>query len=264
MTDQQALTDESFWDAYWSEHGVALPAVAQRSPQSLQVNAILDTLDRHLPEEPNAVALEIGGAPGQYLAYLNQRFGYRCAILDFSPVGCQLARRNFEMLGIQLDVYEGDLFASWLDIGPFDVVFSLGFVEHFESLTDVVAAHTRLVKPGGTLAVGAPNVRGVNGWFMRRLGPRRLASHNTDALLLDHWDAFEADLCLERVFRGYVGGFEPGVFAKIEERTLRRLPLLLAARVLEHSVGRVRALRRVNHSKLSGYLLGVWRVSPRS
>jgi SAM-dependent methyltransferase len=255
------FTDESYWDEYWRRHVAELPAVVARRPRTLQVNAILDVLEAHLERDPRTVALEIGGSPGRYLAYLHGRFGYRCALLDFSPVGCALARRNFELLGIPVDVHESDLFDPGLEIGSFDLVYSLGLIEHFEDLEGVAAAHARLVRPGGTLVLGVPNVLGVNHWFMKRLAPRRLSTHNTDAMLLEHWDEFEANLQLERRFRGFVGGFEPSVFSVIEERTPANLPIWALAQLLERTVGhRFARLRRFNHPKLSGYLLGVWRV----
>ena len=82
-----------------------------------------------------------------------------------------------------------------------------------------MAAHARLVRPGGTLILGAPNVVGVNRWFMERLAPARMAVHNSDCLRIERWDEFERRLGLERRFRSYVGGFEPRVFAVRERKT---------------------------------------------
>ena len=153
-------------------------------------------------------------------------------------------------------------FQPGLDIGLFDVVYSLGLIEHFSDLTDVVAAHARLVRPGGTLIIGAPNIVGVNRWFMKRLGPERLAVHNPDCLRPELWDEFEQRLDLEPRFRGYVGGFEPGVFAVLERKSPATLPLWALTLGLVHSVGQhLPSLRRFNPAWLSGYLIGVYTVS---
>jgi SAM-dependent methyltransferase len=253
------FTDERYWDDYWAWRRLELPVRVVRGRCGPQIDALLDVLERELERGPDLVALEIGGAPGQWLAYLHETFGYRCAVLDFSPRGCALARSNFELLGIPAEIRERDFLDPALDIGRFDVVCSFGLIEHFTDVEAVVAAHARLVRPGGTLVIGAPNVRGVNHWFMKRLGPNRLAAHNPEALDLELWDAFEARLELTRRFRGYVGGFEPRVFAVLEGRSLRRLPLYAVARLLVRAFGgRRRWLRRFNHPSLSGYLLGVW------
>ena len=182
-------------------------------------------------------------------------------MLDFSPEGCALARRNFELLGIPLAVHQRDLLEPGLDVGPFDVVYSLGLIEHFTDLTGVVRAHARLVRPGGTLVLGAPNITGIYRWFMRRLGPSRLAWHNPDCLRIERWDEFERDAALERRFRGYIGGFEPAVFTVLDEGRPEWSPLWLFARLLTGTLGgHLPRLRRLNAPWLSGYLIGVYRV----
>ncbi len=257
-SEGRRFTDERYWDGYWE--GTDLPREMRREPHALQANALLDVFDRTLSRDPARSVLEVGGAPGQYLAYLHRTFGYRCSVLDFSAEGCALARRNYELLGIPLDVHHADLFAG-LDIGRFDVVYSLGLIEHFTDLTGVIEAHARLVAPGGTLIVGAPNIVGVNRWFMSRLGPERLAVHNPDILEIERWDAFERELGLERRFREYVGGFEPGVFAILEEKSARTMPLWAVALGLQKTVGRhLPGLRRFNPPWLSGYLIGAYTV----
>jgi SAM-dependent methyltransferase len=253
------FTDEPYWDDYW-EH-TNLPREMRHDPHTLQINAILDVFDAHLAPDPQRTALEVGGAPGQYLAYLHRRHGYGCAVLDFSGRGSELARRNFELLGIPVEVHHRDLLEPGLDIGRFDVAYSLGLIEHFTDLTGVVGAHARLVKPGGTLIVGAPNIVGVNQWFMKRLGPDRLAVHNPDCLRIERWDAFERELQLHRRFRGYIGGFEPGVFAVLERKTVTSLPLWALTLAMVKTVGRrFPRLRRFNPPWLSGYLIGVYTV----
>ena len=123
------LTDDSYWDAYWRERARQLPLEVHRGEASLQVGAILDMIDAYLPVG-DASVLEVGGAPGQYLAYIHRRCSCRCAILDYSAAGCDLARENFRALGVELAVYEHDLLAAELT-DRFDFVYSLGLVEHF-------------------------------------------------------------------------------------------------------------------------------------
>ena len=224
------------------------------------MQAILDVIDRHLPAG-GASVLEVGGAPGGYLAYIHRRCDCRCAILDYSSSGCALARENFKALGVELDVYQRDLFAAGLP-NHFDFVYSLGLIEHFDDFGAVVAAQAKLVKPGGALLIGVPNFRGVNGWFARRIDRARFDSHNLAAMDAAGWDGFEQELGLRRLFRGYVGGFEPGVFAT------RACSPAVGARLLSFGASQMArvltyhftVLRRFNRPWLSGYLIGVWRV----
>ncbi len=254
------LTDDGYWDAYWQERAGELPLEVHRGEASLQVRAILDVIDAYLPGE-DASVLEVGGAPGQYLAYIHRRCSCRCAILDYSAAGCALARENFRALGVELAVYEEDLVAAEVT-DRFDFVYSLGLVEHFADYAAAVAAQAKLVKSGGVLLIGMPNFRGVDGWFARRIDRERFESHNLEAMNISGWDSFEQALGLQRLFRGHVGGFEPAVFATPATSSAVGARLLaFTAKTLSRGLThRFAPLRRLNRPWLSGYLVGVWRA----
>ncbi len=203
----------------------------------------------------------MGGGLGRYLAYLGRTHGYRCAAMDFSPRAARWPAATSSFSGCRSRCTSATSWTRASRPAAFDLVYSLGLIEHFTDLTAVVAAHARLVRPGGTLILGAPNVVGVNRWFMERLAPERMAVHNSDCLDIGRWDEFERRLGLERLFREYVGGFEPRVFAVRERRTLATLPLWAVTQGLVATAGRrLPSLRRFNHPRLSGYLIGAWRV----
>lgn len=251
------LTDAAYWDHYW--RSMSLPAEVKHG-QGLYLDAILDCLDRHLPRGSRLRALEIGGAPGRYLAYLHRHFGYEVTCLDYSPEGCRMARENFQLLGIDAHVVQGDLFASDLHVEQHDVVLSLGLIEHFSSLESVIRAHLRFLRPGGTLLLGAPNLRGVNAVLLKRLAPEILDTCDSDAMDLRRWSTFEHELGLEPIFRGYLGGFEPSVF-RARRRSRRRTflgALAEGATLVLHDHGRW--MRRLNGAAVSGYLMGIYRA----
>jgi SAM-dependent methyltransferase len=249
------LTEREFWDDYWSK--IQLPAEVRKSRDHSH-NRILDVFDRHLPNIPNATALEIGGAPGQYLAYLMRTKKYVGHILDYSEAGCRKARENFKLLRLPVEVHQGDLFDSSLSLGPFDVVFSLGFIEHFADLSQVIGRHLALLRPGGTLVVGCPNFRGVNGWFLKRLAPKLLAQHNTAMMDVETWSGFEQEFGLETLFRGYVGGFEPSVFVRCEEWTPTNVALNLSARVMRRACSSY-PFKIANSTHFSHYAIAAYR-----
>jgi SAM-dependent methyltransferase len=255
-----SLTDERFWDGYWE--GLLLPREVKKGT-SLYLDAITDVFDRWLGDGVGKSALEIGGAPGQYVVYIHRRHGYRPHVLDSSQVGCEATRRNFQLLRIDGAVTQGDMFDQALDLPLFDLVFSLGLIEHFDDLRAAVAAHARFVKPNGLLILGCPNFLGINGVLLRRLAPRVLAVTKTENMDIAKWDNFEHTLGLEQLFAGYVGGFEPNVSARAD-RTRRMDQLAVKGlRVAGSILGRrqLRALRGLNARAWSGYVMGVYRVS---
>jgi len=251
------LTDDEYWDEYWSS--LTLPAEIKKS-RSLFAAALTDVLDQYFPRGSGLAALEIGGAPGQYLAYLHRMFGYAVTALDSSAAGCEKARANFELLGFPGTVVEGDMFSSDLPVPRHDVVYSLGLIEHFVDPVPVVEAHLRLLKPGGVLGLGCPNYLGINGVLLRRLSPGLLTTVNLATMDVDGWRSFEHAFGLEALFKGYVGGFEPGLFWRREgDRAVDRglgLALRLLRRALNHQS--TRALRRANSRLWSGYALGIY------
>lgn len=253
------LTDERFWDEYWQ--AIRLPLVVDPD-SSLLVDAILGVFERFLASPQPLSLLELGGAPGQYSACLHRRLGHEVTILDNSPVGCEKAQENFELLGIPARVVEGDMFAPPAELGTFDAVFSLGLIEHFDDLTEAVRAHVGLVEPGGLLILGVPNYRGLNEVVLRRLSPSFLAWHRLESMDLVAWDRFEADLGLTRLFRGFIGGFEASTFWRCDSRKIVDRALHQSLWYLGRALGRqeTRALRRLNGRLWSAYLMGVYRV----
>jgi SAM-dependent methyltransferase len=253
------MLGSDYWDDHWSN--LRLP-VEVRKGDSLYADAITDVFDRYLGGDSRLSVLEIGGAPGQYAAYVWRRFGHDVAVLDNSAIGCARARENFELLGIPALVYEADMFAQPTRL--FDVVYSLGVIEHVATRNDLVAmiaGHLNHLRPGGLLIVGCPNFRGLNRLFARRLSPSFLAIHNLDVMSATAWDEFEQAFGLERFFRDYVGGFEPSMFWRRErdrfsDRVLRTA-LHFSAKVL--GSGKLRILRRFNSRAWSGFLMGVYR-----
>jgi SAM-dependent methyltransferase len=255
-------TDQSFWDDYWAS--LPLPIEIEKS-RNLLVAEITDVFDRFLAKDPPLSALEIGGAPGQYAAYLHRHLGHAVTVFDSSSIGCTKARENFDLLGIPGEVVEGDLFDPPPNLPRFDAVYSLGLIEHFGDVTAAVRAHVQLLVPGGLLLLGAPNLFGINARVLRRLSPSFLSKHHVEATYESRWDRFEAELRLKRLFRGYLGGFDPSMFWRCESRRVSDRALHQVLWYLGKALERreLRFLRRANGRLWSTYLMGVYRVPGR-
>lgn len=254
-----AVTSPQWWDDYWGR--ISLPA--EVNPASTYVGAILRALERHLPRGAGLSALELGAAPGRFLVHLHRRFGYEVRAVEYSPLGCELLRRNLNMLGVRAEIHPGDALDPGLRVEPADVVYSLGLIEHYHDTGAVARAHLRCVRPGGVVAIGAPNLLGLNRRLHRWLAPSVLESHLAATTDLRRWREFERALGLEPLFRGYVGGFEPGHFIhQVERRGPGPWALWMTLRGLRRALEpkAARALRRLNSRLWSGYVLAVYRA----
>lgn len=252
--ENATLTEQSFWENYWENK------TGKKKKVSLLKREVLKTFDQNLPEQSGLSILEIGGAFGEYLLYLTNRFGYIPSSLDFSPSGNDQTLDTFNRAGVPVTVFERDLFADNTDLPQFDVVYSLGFIEHFEDITIVIEKHLALLKPGGILLLGVPNYGGIYKPVLKKLAPSMLETHNLKIMNLETWEIFERKFKLDVVFRGYVGGFEPLNMKKIEVFTPMNQIIYNLIRILMVLFSfNLRFIRRFNSRFISGYIIGIYR-----
>ena len=248
-------TEVKFWDKYWHKHKKGSGRV------NLLMKDIYDTFIRYLPSDKNIQVLEIGGAYGEYLMFLYHSLHYRISSLDYSTTGNVATIEKFKQAGVPIQIIERDLFSDISDLPKFDIVYSLGFIEHFDDLTPVVSKHVELVKPGGILLLGIPNLGGIYKRVLRKIAPSFEETHNLDTMNLDSWKNFEEKLNLQPIFKGYIGGFEPMTMKKLEKRSLVNITIysIVTALTLLLSFS-FRFLRRYNSAYLSGYMIGIYKT----
>jgi SAM-dependent methyltransferase len=170
--------------------------------------------------------------------------------IEYTDVGASLSRLNLERAGVEGVIRQADFF----DVPPssFDLVLSLGFIEHFDDLPRVFARHVAFTAPGGTLAIGVPNYRGLNRRLQQLTDASHLDLHNLDAMRPALYRELAAHHGLSVTFIGHIGGIDP-IVIKLGRRWL--LPFLL----LEGLYRRLPFADRINHPLASSYMLVVMR-----
>jgi SAM-dependent methyltransferase len=255
--EKEELTEKKYWDSRWEK--VKLPTELTDENAGNVTKELIQVINRYLPEKEGLSILEIGGAPGQWLAYFAKKYRYTIHALDYSKIGCEKIRENFDLLDLDATIYNRDIFSDDLsDLPRFDVVYSLGFIEHFSDLDLVVERHLALLKDGGILMLGVPNFLGISEPVLRRLAPHTISMHNLLTMDIDNWRPFEEKYHLDVLFRDYTGGFEAGNFRRCEERTITNLAIRFFFKLVRISFGRIRSLRRFNSRYWSAYLLGIY------
>src|SRR5438067_1576464 len=87
----------------------------------------------HLPPLKGAKVLEVGSAPGTFLAQFSQKYECTPYGVEYSDVGVQVNRKIFSSVGINPDnVIHADFFSDQFNERyqeSFDVVISRGFIE---------------------------------------------------------------------------------------------------------------------------------------
>jgi ubiquinone/menaquinone biosynthesis C-methylase UbiE len=93
-------------------------------------------------------SLEVGCGRGSLSAYFadNQ---WDCTLLDLSSVAIEQAKKAFFDNNLKANFKVADCLNMPFEDGEFDVVFSIGLLEHFEKLEDVLSEQYRLLADNG-------------------------------------------------------------------------------------------------------------------
>ena len=142
----------------------------------LRERRMLEIFDRHGNLAPGCRVLELGCGRSRWLPYFAVH--RRCDVsgLDNEAFASELARANLSGSGAAGRIICGDAFdlEGHRDlVGRFDLVYSMGLLEHFDDVIERISALARYLKPGGRLITTVPNMRGFN-WLMQRLGSREV------------------------------------------------------------------------------------------
>jgi len=136
---------------------------------------LLEAISALAPIGPDTRVLEVGCAPGRWLAWIQERLGARVYGVDLNLPGLVLSRFACPVCGL------GRADAALLPFGDksFDVVFSLGLVEHFEDPAPLLEEQWRVLRGGGRVMVSVPNIGPgtIQGWHWRRFKPGLYEAH---------------------------------------------------------------------------------------
>jgi SAM-dependent methyltransferase len=252
------LLEAEDWDRRW--HRLKIPTEVKRDTAQFGTKDLIAIFDRVLPQKGGIDILEIGAAPGRWLAYFKKNFHYNIHAIDYSSTGCQKMQENFDSLHLESTIYRMDILTSSLsEIPRFDIVYSFGFIEHFSDFSPVVAKHVELVKKGGLLIIGVPNFAGFTQTILRKTAPRIYTTHNTDAMNIENWKFFEEQYQLAPLFTGYLGGLNLVHCKRCENRTVVNRTIRFFFKTLTRITEHMDFLRKFNSKHWSPYLLGIYR-----
>jgi 2-polyprenyl-3-methyl-5-hydroxy-6-metoxy-1,4-benzoquinol methylase len=169
-------TELTHWESAWAER----PRLKFPSQLHVGTRNVLGLLRPYL--RPGLRYLEIGCAPGKILAWVGREVGVTVCGVDYSPTGADTARWLCAGLGVPADIRCEDATRTTFPPRSFDLVFSCGLIEHFEDPSEMVAAHTELLAPGGLAVIAIPNYSGVYLELQQWCDPDNVALHNLEIM----------------------------------------------------------------------------------
>jgi len=140
-----------------------------------------EELVKDFPESGDFI--EIGGFPGLYSIYFKQRFSYNVHLLDYFIIPEIIEQMEIinEIPVGSINLIKADFF-SYNCEKKFDVVFSYGFIEHFEDTKDVIKRHVNMLSENGKLLIILPNLKGMSGWFLKLTDKELYHKHNLKSM----------------------------------------------------------------------------------
>ncbi len=195
-----ARTTPDYWDAQQD----ARPTARFFAPFDPGSRALLRLIARNAA--PGSSFLEIGCAPGKFMAYAAVKRGAKVAGIDYSPRGVSITRQFHRELGIASDIRVEDVMETSFAPASFDCVFSAGLIEHFDDPRPVVAKHVELARPGGRIVIAVPNYGGIYGRMQAKRDPENLAIHNLSIMSRDALTALFDGSQVERLESFPLGG----------------------------------------------------------
>jgi 2-polyprenyl-3-methyl-5-hydroxy-6-metoxy-1,4-benzoquinol methylase len=170
-------TTHGYWDALYAVQ----PVPKLSSNFSVGSRNLRRLFKQHI--KGGMHVLEIGCAPGKQLAYIGKNLGATISGVDYSQSGIALSHKLFDTLGLKADLRCEDIFQTTFPSDSFDLVYSLGVIEHFEDPMPIVRKHMHLLKPNGVCLVIVPNFGGLYGRLQNFFDPENLKIHNTNIMV---------------------------------------------------------------------------------
>jgi SAM-dependent methyltransferase len=172
-TDIVDKAGQSYWDQVWE--GLPIPAAIDPHDPSRH-NHIQRRFHQYFArafagqETVGKQLLEVGAGGSRWLPYFANEFGFAVAGIDYSPQGCEQGEAILRQAGVEGKVLLADLFAPPPEmLGVYDVVVSIGLVEHFDNTAACVASLARFLQPRGLMITVIPNLVGGIGWLQRHV-----------------------------------------------------------------------------------------------
>ncbi len=166
-----------------------------------------DIFSKELRGHPYENFLEIGGYPGYFSTYFKKYRGFKVSLLDYVIDKDQINKLfKFNNLNIKdVDIIESDLF-NFKTQKKYDLVFSYGFIEHFDDTEKVIKKHWDLVNPRGKMIIILPNLLGLNGIFQLLFDSENMSIHNLRCMDINRLKEILFKLKIKKADVNYYGG----------------------------------------------------------
>lgn len=194
------ITNKPYWELYYKNKTVDIDVIKN-------TGKVYDHYWSTCINEKTASVIEIGAFPGRYLAYLADKYKLHPTGLDFQS-DLSLIEQTFEALGIKDYGLINEDFLKWEAKTKYDLVLSIGFVEHFENYEEVIAKHFQILNENGEVFFQIPNKRYLRKWYGMIADRENLKAHNLRVMSLKVFEQAAIKNGMEIKTLEYFGPFQ--------------------------------------------------------
>ncbi len=245
MTEEkntEKLSDLSYWDEVLKS--AKLPRI--NSKKNYLYSVTMKYVDPALKDTGIKTFFEVGCGSSGWLPYFSKQYQFIVSGLDYSEIGCELARKN---LTLQDVIYGEILCKDFFTPDPtegkhYDAVFSYGVIEHFSDPVRVVGIFNSFLNDGGIMITLVPNLAGVIGKLTKYFVPEVYKIHNV--INTELLKSYHLQNGMKIIKNGYAGIFAFNVMPWIKskhwlfkEGTRRRIFFLFLLRGADRVMGKL-------------------------
>jgi SAM-dependent methyltransferase len=222
MENNTNLASKEYWDAGYEDFKFF--SMPKNYP-------ICKMIYKHFEPTDKKDIFEIGCFPGRFVYHFG-KLGYEINGIDQTPF-LQEMINWFKKENFKTGYFDGGDLLTMNTDKKYDVVFSSGFIEHFDRFEDIIKIHADLTKTGGYVYITAPNFAGsIQKFLHKHLDRESFDKHNLLAMDVKKWEKVLKEENFEIVESGYFGGFDfwissknKNVFKKIISKILTHITL---------------------------------------
>ena len=256
LSTTSTFTDQEYWEYYWEERLGSIPDNIV-IPTDKYSRGIYLPFKKFIDPKKKLSVLEIGGAPGLIISSLTKFNSHlKLGILDYSETGIKEAEQVFLKYKLDVEVHQVNFYEDDLSVLPkYDLVYSLGVVEHYTDLENSLNKHLECVENGGIVIIGVPVFLGINKWLLEKFAPENRSTMYSSIMDNKLWSQFYERKDIKILFDEYVGGFSPNVHHRLENKKYlwRRVLYVLFHQYFAKLWNRIPNTDKVNSKYFSFY-----------
>ena len=199
---KKELTDKKYWEDYYEQSNTERTEITRICSR---YDYLFDMLVAASDQPPKTI-IEIGAYPGRFLSYLSSKYLLEATALDFNSDTSKISDSFTSMGGVLKEILQADFF-QYKPTQKYDLVLSIGFIEHFINYDDVLDRHLSYLKPGGAMLIMVPNKRFLRKYYGLLVDRANLRAHNLKCMKVKVFRDFASRNGLVIRSLSYYGGF---------------------------------------------------------